>query len=59
MFQDVGNVQILVCGGDGTVGWVLEAIDQLGLTHLHLPVAVLPLGTGISYSKVLSIDVDV
>ena len=27
--------QVLVAGGDGTVGWVLSAID-----NLHLPVSV-------------------
>lgn len=44
--QHVPNLRILVCGGDGTIGWVLQALDEAGLSSLHIPVGTVPLGTG-------------
>ena len=36
---------VVVCGGDGTVGWLLSTADKLSLkTNPH--VAIFPLGTG-------------
>lgn len=34
LFQNVKNLRVLVCGGDGSVSWVLSTIDKLGLKEL-------------------------
>ncbi|KAG8184445.1 hypothetical protein JTE90_026363 [Oedothorax gibbosus] len=44
--------RILVAGGDGTVGWVLNAIDNLHIEPLP-QICILPLGTGNDLSRVL------
>jgi diacylglycerol kinase (ATP) len=47
-FRAVKNLRVIVCGGDGTMGWILSAIDQLNLREDEgqMPIAMMPLGTG-------------
>ncbi|XP_042314364.1 diacylglycerol kinase eta [Sceloporus undulatus] len=52
LFQKFDNFRILVCGGDGSVGWVLSEIDKLSL-HKQCHLGVLPLGTGNDLARVL------
>eukprot|EP00755_Sulcionema_specki_P013124 Sspe_Gene.53158::Locus_29409_Transcript_1_1_Confidence_1.000_Length_1015::g.53158::m.53158/K00901/dgkA, DGK; diacylglycerol kinase (ATP) len=61
-FRAIPRLRILVCGGDGTVGWVLSALkavcdslpDDLSKDRVYRPpTAVMPLGTGNDLARVL------
>ncbi|XP_071052733.1 diacylglycerol kinase eta isoform X3 [Onthophagus taurus] len=52
LFRHFDPFRILVCSGDGSVGWVLSEIDKLDM-HKQCQLAVLPLGTGNDLARVL------
>ncbi|XP_072035014.1 diacylglycerol kinase delta-like isoform X2 [Amphiura filiformis] len=52
LFQKFDTFRILVCGGDGSIGWVLSEYDKMEL-HKKCQIGILPLGTGNDLARVL------
>ena len=52
VYKECERFQIMACGGDGTIGWILQCLDKFNL-HKKASTLVVPLGTGNDLSRVL------
>jgi hypothetical protein len=50
-WKNAPNLRVLVCGGDGTAGWIFSCVDRTESQEHEFPVALMPLGTGNDLSR--------
>ena len=48
------KVRVIICGGDGTVGWVLSVLEDAKIKVEELIFGIFPLGTGNDFARVLN-----
>lgn len=51
-FMVLSRLRILVCGGDGTVSWIISTLENMKLERRWPPIAILPLGTGNDLARI-------
>jgi len=47
------NTKVIICGGDGTVMWVISELHNHNIDTEQTPLAIIPLGTGNDFSQYL------
>ena len=50
-FAVLSRFQVLICGGDGTVSWIIGALQKMDLKRWP-PIGILPLGTGNDLARI-------
>jgi len=50
-FSVLSRFQLLICGGDGTVSWVISALEKMNMKRWP-PIGILPLGTGNDLARI-------
>ena len=53
MEKENSKCYVIVCGGDGTVMWVVTEMVKYDIKILSVPLAIIPLGTGNDFSREL------
>lgn len=51
--QSSHETRAIVCGGDGTVMWVVEELVKGKVELNNCPIGIIPFGTGNDFSRVL------
>lgn len=47
------NVNVIICGGDGTILWVVNEVIKVGIDPEKVCFGVIPIGTGNDFSRSL------
>lgn len=47
----MGRVHVIICGGDGTVQWVISLVGKKGIDLDKVFFCIIPIGTGNDFSR--------